>query len=119
MAKRVTSTKGQGKSTKRRSRVKVCGDLARRGMSDLNGVIDFLSKGRELVRVKTEVDPCFELGGVAYKFHGGKPVLFESVKGSPWPVLAGLYWNRTVLADVFGVPETRLPFHFAEAVAEW
>jgi len=59
------------------------------------------------------------ISGVAYKFHGGKPVLFESVKGSQWPVLAGLYWNRTVLADVFGVPETRLPFHFAEAVAEW
>jgi len=119
MAERDTSTKGQGKRAKHRRSAAVCGDLARRGMSDLNGVIDFLSNSRELVRVKTEVDPRFELGGVAYKFHGGKPVLFESVKGSPWPVFAGLYWNRTILADVFGVPETRLPFHFAEAVAEW
>lgn len=106
-------------STKRRRRFHVCGDLAKRGMSDLNGVIDFLSNRHQLVCVKTEVDPRFELGAVAYKFHGNKPVLFESVKGSRWSVFAGLYWNRAILADVFGVPETRLSFHFAEAVAEW
>lgn len=106
-------------STKRRRRFHVCGDLSKRGMSDLNGVIDFLSKRHQLVRVKTEVDPRFELGAVAYKFHGNKPVLFESVKGNRWSVFAGLYWNRAILADVFGVPETRLSFHFAEAVAEW
>jgi 2,5-furandicarboxylate decarboxylase 1 len=98
---------------------KLCGDLARRGLSDLNGVIAFLSERRELVRVKTPVDARLELGGVAMKFHGGRPMLFESVKGSPYPVFAGLYWNREVLADIFGVPENRLPFHFAAAVAEW
>jgi 2,5-furandicarboxylate decarboxylase 1 len=88
-------------------------------MSDLNGVIEFLSNRHQLVRVKTEVDPRFELGAVAHKFHGNKPVLFERVKGSEWPVFSGLYWNRAILADLFGVPETRLPFHFAEAIAEW
>jgi 2,5-furandicarboxylate decarboxylase 1 len=119
MAKPTTKAKRKGKSAKSRPKAKLCGDLAKRGMSDLNGVIDFLSKRRELVRVKTEVDPCFELGGVADKFHGGKPVLFDSVKGSPWPVFGGLYWNRPVLADIFGMPETRLSFHIAEAVAEW
>lgn len=97
----------------------LCGDLARRGLSDLNGVIAFLAERRELVRVKSPVDPELELGGVAMRFHGGKPVLFESVKGSPYPVFAGLYWNRAVLAEIFGVPERRLPFHFAQAVAEW
>lgn len=106
-------------STKRRRRFHVCGDLSKRGMSDLNGVIDFLSNRHQLVHVKTEVDPRFELGAVAHKFHGNKPVLFENVKGSRWSVFAGLYWNRGILADVFGVPETRLSFHFAEAVAEW
>jgi 2,5-furandicarboxylate decarboxylase 1 len=88
-------------------------------MADLNGVIAFLSKRRELVRVKSPVDPDLELGAVAMKFHGGKPVLFERVKGGPWPVFAGLYWNRAILAEIFGVAEARLPFHFAAAVAEW
>ena len=119
MAKRTTSIKRQSKSTKNSRRVNACGDLAQRGMSDLKAVIDFLARRRQLVRVKTEVDPRFELGAVAYKFHGGNPFFFESVKGRPWPVFGGLYWNRAVLADVFGVPEIRLPFHLAEAVAEW
>ncbi|UCF93766.1 MAG: UbiD family decarboxylase [Desulfobacterales bacterium] len=119
MAKGIARDMRKGKHTSSRRRTTLCGDLARRGMSDLNGVIDFLSKRRQLVRVKTTVDPRYELGAVAFKFHGGKPVLFESVKGSPWAVFAGLYWNRAVLADLFGLPETRLPFHFAEAVAEW
>jgi 2,5-furandicarboxylate decarboxylase 1 len=119
MAKPTSKATRKGKSTKRRPKAKLCGDLAKRGMSDLNGVIDFLSRQRDLVRVKSEVDPCFELGGVADKLHGGKPVLFERIKSSPWPVFGGLYWNRPVLADMFGMPETRLSFHIAEAVAEW
>lgn len=106
-------------NTKRRRRFHVCGDLAKRGLSDLNSVIDFLSSRHQLVQVKTEVDPHFELGAVAYHFHGDMPVLFDRVKGSPWSVFTGLYWNRAVLADLFGLPETRLSFHFAQAVAEW
>jgi len=119
MAKRTSKTKISGKRPGVHRGVKLCGDLAHRGMSDLNGVIDFLAKRRQLTRVKSSVDPRFELGAVAYKFHGANPVLFDKIKNNPWPVFCGLYWNRAVLADIFGVPETRLPFHFAEAVAEW
>src|SRR4030042_6508407 len=100
-------------STKRRRRLHVCGDLSKRGMSDLNGVIDFLSNRHQLVHVKTEVDPRFELGAVAYKFHGNKPVLFERVKGSRWSVFTGLYWNRAILAEVFGVPGDPPSFLFS------
>jgi 2,5-furandicarboxylate decarboxylase 1 len=119
MARKKTDSKPAGARAAPGRTPTLCGDLARRGLSDLNGVIDFLSSRRELVRVNTPVDPQLELGAVAMKFHGGKPVLFEKIKGSPWPVLAGLYWNRAILAGIFDVPETRLPFHFAAAVAEW
>ncbi|MCB2173509.1 UbiD family decarboxylase, partial [archaeon] len=119
MAKRMETKNRHIRKTGTRRKADVCGDLAARGMSDLNRVVDFLSEHRRLVRVKTEVDPCFELGAVAVKFHGANPVLFEKAKESPWPVFAGLYWNRSILSDIFGVPETRLPFHLAEAVAQW
>lgn len=118
MAKSNPKVKQAGKKASG-PRVEGEGDLARRGLGDLQGVIRLLGKAGELVRVKTEVDPYLELGGVAYQFHGGKAVLFEKVKGSRWPVLAGLYWNRALLAKVFNVAETRLPFHFAAAVAKW
>jgi 2,5-furandicarboxylate decarboxylase 1 len=119
MARTRTAPKRSAARASGDRKATLCGDLARRGLSDLNGVIAFLSKQRRLVRVKTAVDPMLELGGVAMKFHGGNPVLFESAKGSPFPVFAGLYWNRAILSEIFAVEETRLPFHFAEAVAEW
>jgi 2,5-furandicarboxylate decarboxylase 1 len=93
--------------------------LALRGLGDLQEVLRFLTEHRHLVRVKTPVAPRFELGGVANRFHGGKAVLFEQVQGSPYPVLAGLYWNRGILARLFGVAETQLSFHLADAVAQW
>ena len=95
------------------------GDLARRGFRDLQGVVRFLAERRLLARVKTPVDPLLELGGVAYRFHGGKAVLFEQVQGSQYPALAGLYWNRGVLSEIFGVTESQLSFHIADAVADW
>ncbi len=119
MGKQSVNKIRQSRRIQKRRKIDACGNLVQRGMSDLKSIIDFLGKQKQLIRVKTEVDPLFELGAVANKFHGGKAVLFEKVKGSPWPVFAGLYWNREVLGNVFGMPETRLSFHLAEAVAEW
>lgn len=95
------------------------GDLARRGLKDLQGVLAFLRDSGDLVRVKSSVDRCHELAGVAARFDGGKPVLFERVSGGDIPVFTGLYWNRDVLARIFGVPVRELSFFFADAVAEW
>lgn len=95
------------------------GDLARRGLRDLQGIVDFLARSGDLVRVKTPVDARHELAGVAARFNGGKVVLFERVRERAFPVLTGLYWNRDVLARVFGVPVRELSFFFADVVAEW
>lgn len=94
-------------------------DLAGRGLDDLRNVADLLAASGRLARVRTSVDPELELGGLARSFHGGKAVLFDKVKGSRFPVLTGLYWNRAALADIFGVTEQRLPFLVADAVAQW
>ena len=56
-------------------------DLASRNLSDLQGYIAFLEENKQLIRVKTEVDPHLELAGIAKHFEGGKVVLFEKVKG--------------------------------------
>lgn len=95
------------------------GDLAGRGLDDLQSIVAFLGKRRLLARVKTAVDPHLELGGVARRFHGGKAVYFENTKGSPYPVLTGLYWNRALLAELFGVSKEQLPFLVADAVVQW
>ncbi len=95
------------------------GNLSGRGLADLQGVLHFLQEQRQVVRVTTPVNLEHELAGVASKFDGGKPVLFSAVQKREFPVLAGLYWNREVLARIFDVPVEKLPFYFADMVSQW
>lgn len=88
-------------------------------LADLNACIEYLDRRGALARVKTEVDPIFELAGIARRLEGTRCVLFEKVKGSAFPVVCGLFWNRATLADVFGLPVTQLPFAIADAVGAW
>lgn len=88
-------------------------------LSDLGACLDALEAAGNLIRVRSEVDPRFELAGIARKLEGTKPVIFERVKGHVYPVLAGLLWNRAVVATLFGVAKERVPFRIAEAVGNW
>ncbi len=86
---------------------------------DLTTCIDYLQKTGNLVRVKSEVDPEYELAGIAKKYEGKKCVLFEKVKGSQYPVLIGLLWNRDIVGNIFGVPKEKVPFTIAGAIKPW
>lgn len=119
MTRRTDTTKTTRVKAERRGKPATVGDLALRGLDDLQGIVVFLAERRRLARVKTEVDSYLELSGLARRFHGGKAVYFEKVKGRAYPVFTGLYWNRGLLADIFAVPESRLPFLVADAVAQW
>lgn len=92
---------------------------AAKRLVDLGACIDFLGRTGNLVRIRSEVDPRHELGGIARRFEGGKCVLFERVKGSGYPVLTGLLWNRDVVGALFGVPRERVPFIIADAIGPW
>ena len=90
-----------------------------RRLIDLGACIDFLDRAGQLRRVKTEVDGRFELAGIAKRLEGGKPVLFERVKGSEYPVITGLLWNRDIVGQLFGLPKEEVPFAIADAIASW
>jgi 2,5-furandicarboxylate decarboxylase 1 len=94
-------------------------DLAKRNLIDIQSYIDHLDQNNQLIRVKSEVDPVYELAGVAKKFEGGKSVLFEKVKGSDYPVLIGLYWNRQEMAKLFRTDSGRLPFVLTDEIRAW
>ena len=88
-------------------------------LSDLTACLDYLERRGGLVRVQSEVDPVHELAGVAKRLEGGGCVLFERVRGSQFPVLCGLLWNREILGDLFGLPAREVPFAIADAVGSW
>jgi 2,5-furandicarboxylate decarboxylase 1 len=95
------------------------GGAAAKRLIDLGACISFLERTHQLVRVRSEVDPRHELGGIAHRFEGTKCVLFERVKGSAWPVFTGMLWNRDIVGALFGLPATQVPFRIAEAIVPW
>lgn len=89
-------------------------------LSDLGNCIDYLDRGGALIRVRSEVDPIHELAGIARRLEGSPGcVLFERVRGSRFPVLCGLLWNRDTLGRVFGLAARQVPFAIADAVGAW
>lgn len=86
---------------------------------DLNACVRQLDANGQLRRVKTEVDPVHELAGIAKRFEGGKAMLFERVRGSDWPVLIGLLWNRALVGSLFGTAKEEVPFRIAAAIGPW
>ena len=86
---------------------------------DLGACIAHLEKTGQLARVHSEVDSRHELAGIAKRMEGGKCVLFERVKGSKFPVLAGLLWNRAIVGSLFGVEKEQVPFLIAGAIGPW
>ncbi|MBE0593465.1 MAG: UbiD family decarboxylase, partial [Gemmatimonadales bacterium] len=71
-------------------------------VADLGAIIKTLDRRGRLVRVRSEVDPEYQLASIAAKFEGQpQAVLFEKIKGSRYPVFTGLYWSRELLADLF------------------
>jgi 2,5-furandicarboxylate decarboxylase 1 len=86
---------------------------------DIKKCIDYLDKTGNLVRVKSEVDPEYELAGIAKKYEGKKCILFEKVKGSAFPVLMGLLWNRDIVGNLFNVPKEKVPFVIGAALGAW
>lgn len=94
-------------------------NFAERGLVDLQSYIRWLADAGQLVRVRSEVDPVCEMAGIAKQLEGTRPVLFENVKGSAFPVLMGLYWNRDLMASFFQTTSQQLPFDLAGEIRTW
>lgn len=86
---------------------------------DLKKCIAYLAETGNLVRVKSEVDRKYELAGIAKKYEGKKCVLFEKVKGSKFPVLIGLLWNRDTVGSIFNLPKEKVSFAIGSAIGAW
>ncbi|ACH37262.1 UbiD family decarboxylase [Citrifermentans bemidjiense Bem] len=76
---------------------------------DLRGFIAGLEAAGELQRVAAEVDPDLEIACITDRQSklpgGGKALLFENVKGSPFPVATNLFGSPARMALALGVPK--------------
>ncbi len=75
--------------------------------SSLSDFVEFLEKKGELVRIQDEVDPVLEITAIADRVskspQGGKALLFEKPKGSPYPVLINAFGSTQRMSWALGV----------------
>ncbi len=75
--------------------------------NDLRDFIDFLEKKKELIRIKTEVDPVLEVTEITDRISkkGGPALLFEKVKGSQYPIAINLFGSYQRMAWALGLDD--------------
>jgi len=85
-------------------------------IADLRDQIKKLESWGELLRVKKEVSPRFELPALCKKLETGKALVFEKVAGYSLPVVAGFDNSRSRIARVLGTDEYGLLRRYGEAI---
>lgn len=75
---------------------------------NLREAIDFLGERGELMTIKGEVDPVYEIAAIEKKLDNGPAFLFENIKGYPGVRdLGNLFARRERMSALFGVDDHR------------
>ena len=77
--------------------------------------LEQLDKSGELTRIKNEVSTEYEMAGIIDVL-GEKPVLFEKVKESSIPVVAGLVSSKELIARALGIRKEQLLHKLSAAI---
>jgi UbiD family decarboxylase len=88
---------------------------------NLRTFLDLLNRENEIIRIAVEVDPYLEAAEIHRRIidQGGPALLFERVKGSPYPVVTNLFGTARRIELAFGPkPEAlvREFVHLAESL---
>jgi UbiD family decarboxylase len=77
---------------------------------DLRAFLRRLEAAGELHRIKVEVDPVEEITIIQHRVlaRSGPALLFERVKGSPYPLVSNLFGTRGRVAMAFGRPPAEI-----------
>ena len=92
--------------------------MNQKDISSFRSTLEYLKQKGELLTVKGEVDPIYEIAGIEKALENGPSLLFENIKGYPGVRDAGNIMSREQsVADIFGVPEYKdLKFKCVEAI---
>ena len=85
-------------------------------IDDLRSQLKAVEAWGDLVRIRKEVNPRFELPAICKKLEADKAVLFEKVQGHSMPVAVGLDNNRSRIARVLGTDDFGLTPRYLEAI---
>ena len=74
-----------------------------------------LEEEKKLIRIKKEVSVKKEIANIIYSLDE-QPVIFENVKGYPFPIFAGITSNRDIIAEGLGTTKDKLLFKLVDAL---
>jgi len=77
--------------------------------------METLDKSGDLTRIRVEVSTEYELAGIISAL-GEKPVYFEKVRESSYPVVAGLVSSKDLIARSLGIKKDQLLPKLSEAI---
>jgi 4-hydroxybenzoate decarboxylase len=88
--------------------------------SDLGGLLGRLDAAGQLIRIRKEVDPQFELAAVTkhVQQHRNVPVLFEHVRGTGFAVASNVFGNYGVVAGMLGTDLNGVAARWASIMTE-
>ncbi len=99
-------------------KIKEAGNMPGKDITSMRGTIDFLMEQGEVLAVKGEVDPIYEISGSEKAFENGPVWRFENIKGYPGVRDVGNVFSREErVAGIFDVASAKeLKFKCLEAL---
>ena len=77
-------------------------------MESFRQFLGYLEDKRDLVRVKQEVTPIYEVGQIEHKYNGKETLRFENISGYSLPIVSGIFNKRDNIATALGVEYKQL-----------
>jgi UbiD family decarboxylase len=92
--------------------------VKKKDAASIRGALEYLDSRNEVLHVKKEVDPIYEIAGILKALEKGPILMFEKIKGYPnFLNIGNVFGRRDPLADLFDVDDPKkLKFKFVEAI---
>ncbi len=92
--------------------------MSKKDITSVRGALEYLDSKGEVLHIKQEVDPIYEIAGIQKALDGGPAVLFENIKGYPdFYNVGSILSRRERIADLYDEDDPiRLKFRFRDAL---
>jgi 4-hydroxy-3-polyprenylbenzoate decarboxylase len=92
--------------------------MGEKNVTSVRGALEYLDSKGEVLHIKKEVDPIYEIASIQKALDGGPAVLFENIKGYPnFYNVGSILSRRERIADLYGEDDPiQLKFRFRDAL---
>ncbi len=92
--------------------------MGKKDVTSVRGALEYLDSKGEVLHIKKEVDPIYEIAGIQKALDGGPAVLFENIKGYPnFRNVGSILSRRERIADLYDENDPiQLKFRFRDAL---